>query len=83
MYRNRRRGARIGDYKVYCDRTGFRVFASECQMQWDGVFVRKKSFEIRHPQEVIKAKHEHLALPISRPGTREEKTANNPPFDLF
>ena len=83
MYRNRKRGARTGDYKAYCDRSGFRLFASECQIQWDGIFVRKKYWEARHPQEVIKAKPEHLVVPIARPGSREEKTVNNPPFDLF
>jgi hypothetical protein len=56
-----------GDYKAVCDRTGFRMYASEMRMQWDGVFVRKKSSEARHPQDVIKSKKDYQTVPIPRP----------------
>lgn len=61
------RGAKLGDYKAVGDRTGFRVYASECLLQWDGIFVRRKSWEIRHPQDFIKAKPERLAVKLPRP----------------
>lgn len=80
---NKDRGARLGDYKAYCDRTGFRVFASDCKMQWDGLFVRKESWEIRQPQDFIKAKPEHLAVPIPRPFTGPEPTVDDSPINIF
>jgi len=61
-----------GDYKVYCDRTGFRVYASECKMQWDGLFVRKESWEPRQPQDFVKAKQDKQSVPIARPGSDPE-----------
>lgn len=61
------RGARIGDYKAVCDRTGFKVYASECRYEWNGLFVRKKSWEIRQPQDFVKAKKDNLTVPVARP----------------
>jgi hypothetical protein len=58
-----------GDYKAYCDRTGFRVYASDMRMQWDGLFVRKESWEIRHPQDYITSRKDPQSVPIPRPGS--------------
>lgn len=77
------RGARIGDYKAVGDRTGFRVYGSECRMQWDGIFVRKKSWEIRHPQDFIKARPEHLAVPIPRPEQKVLVPVEDTSVNLF
>jgi hypothetical protein len=67
-----RRPYKKGDYKVFCDRTGFRVYASECRMQWDGLFVRKESWESRQPQDFVKAKQDKQSVPIARPGTEKQ-----------
>ena len=62
-----RKPLKKGDYKAVCDRTGFRVYASEMRMQWDGVFVRKKSWEPRQGQDIIKSKRDIQTVPIPRP----------------
>jgi len=67
-----RKSYKSGDYKAVCDRTGFRVYASECRMQWNGLFVRKESWEIRQPQDFIKSKKDNQTVPIPRPGSEEK-----------
>lgn len=77
------RGAKIGDYKAVCDRTGFRVYASECRYQWDGIFVRTKNWEIRHPQDFIKAKKDNLTVPVARPEQKILVPVEDVDIDLF
>ena len=64
-----RKPARLGDYKAYCDRTGFRMYASEMRMEWNGLFVRKESWERRQSQDYVKSKKDNQSVPIARPGT--------------
>lgn len=61
-----RRPARLGDYKVWCDRTGFRIYASEARMEWNGLFVRKESWESRQKQDYVKSKKDNQSVPIAR-----------------
>jgi hypothetical protein len=61
-----------GDYKAFRDRTGFRVYGSDCRMQWNGLFVRKESWEPRQPQDFVKSKKDDQTVPIARPGTDPE-----------
>ena len=56
-----------GDYNVFCDRTGFKVKASECQMEWNGLLVRSESWEARHPQDTIRGVKDDQSVPIARP----------------
>ena len=58
-----------GHYKAYCDRTGFRLYASEMSMQWDGLFVRKESGERRQPQDYVSSRRDRQKVPIPRPGS--------------
>jgi len=55
-----------GDYNVICDASGFKVKASECRMQWDGLFVKKEFWEARHPQDFVKAVKDRQRVPIAR-----------------
>lgn len=64
-----RKPARLGEYKAYCDRTGFREYASDMRMQWNGLWVRKESWEPRQPQDYVKSKRDNQSVPIARPGT--------------
>lgn len=59
-----------GDYNVYCDRCGDRYKASECRLEWNGLFVCKDCFEIRQPQDFVKAVREKGSVPIARPKGR-------------
>ncbi len=56
-----------GDYKAQCDRTGFMVPASQLRKEWNGLQVRKESWERRQPQDFVKAKKDNLVLPVPRP----------------
>lgn len=46
------------NYEV-CQRTGFRVPVGELVKEWNGLMVRKESYEARHPQDFVRSKHEH------------------------
>jgi hypothetical protein len=55
---------RPGDHYVICDRTGFKIRASEAKREWTGALVRQQSWEARHPQDFVKAKADkQAALP--------------------
>lgn len=56
-----------GDYKVRCDRTGMVVNASDCRMEWNGLFVLESVWEARHPQDTVAASHDRQAVPNPRP----------------
>ena len=56
-----------GDYNVSCDRTGFKMKASECQKEWTGRIIRKKSWDPRHPQDFIEVSTDDQAVPDARP----------------
>jgi hypothetical protein len=64
---------RQGDHLVTDDVTGFTIYASEAQKQWDGAMVHKSVFETRHPQDLIRARREKPGVPNARP----------PPPDTF
>ena len=68
-----------GDYNVICDRTGFKVKASECEMEWNGLFVRKLSWEPRHPQDFIKGKVDDQTVAVSRSVGDDVFTVGNGP----
>jgi len=40
---------------VICDRTGFKVRPGTLKKQWDGLMVRGKSYDSRHPQDFVRA----------------------------
>ncbi len=58
----------MGTNNVECDRTGFKVKASECKFEWNGLFVRKQSFEERHPQDLLRGFPDRQQPAVSRPG---------------
>ena len=48
----RPRGYRPGEHSVECMYTGFRMLASEMTRDYNGVLVRRKSVDYKHPQEL-------------------------------
>ena len=47
------------DNELVCDRTGFVVSRAEGLVrEWNGLMVRKKSFEKRHPQDFVRSRGE-------------------------
>lgn len=57
----------LGDYNVICDRTGFKVKRSQCKKEWNGLLVRRESWEPRHPQDFLRAKPERQQVEEPRP----------------
>lgn len=68
---------RAGDNNVQCDRTGFKMKASECRFEWNGLYVRKKSWERRHPQDLLRGMPDRQAPDVSRPGTGDRFLGTN------
>jgi len=57
-----------GDYLVICDRCSFRKYASECRLEWNGLFTCPECWEPKHPQFTPpKPLHEKQTVEISRP----------------
>ena len=40
----------------FCDRTNFRTLPGELQKEWTGQFIRPESWEIRHPQDMLRTR---------------------------
>ena len=55
-----------GDYNVICDRTGYKIKASDALKEWNGLMVRKGSWEQRHPQDFLRSFADHQAVPDAR-----------------
>lgn len=58
-----------GTNNVECDRTGFKMKATECRMEWNGYFVRNESWERRQPQDLLRGFPDKQNPEVSRPGT--------------
>lgn len=56
-----------GDYNVVCDRCGFKFKASELKLTWDGLFVCRKDWEPRQPQDFVRGRVDDQSVPIARP----------------
>jgi hypothetical protein len=68
------RKLRPGDFWRICDRSGFRVPASETVKEWNGAIVRKDLAEPRHPQDLLRIRRpEKMGVPDPRP----------PPVDVY
>lgn len=66
-----------GTNNVICDRTGFKMKSDDCRLEWNGLLVRKKSWERRQPQDLLKGFPDHQQPDISRPGTGDVFLAPN------
>lgn len=56
-----------GDHNAICDSCGRKFKASELQLRWDGFYVCKEDFELRHPQDFVKTKNDKITVEWSRP----------------
>jgi hypothetical protein len=60
-----------GDNNVICDRTGFKIKASEGRYEWNGLFVRNESWEPRQPLDFIKGIKDDQRPAVARPGAED------------
>ncbi|MDE2468977.1 MAG: hypothetical protein KGL35_09600 [Bradyrhizobium sp.] len=63
---------RDGDWNTICDRTGFKIKASDGAFEWNGGFVRGKSYEERHPQDFVRGVPDMQRAPFARPDINNE-----------
>lgn len=56
-----------GDFYRICDRSGFKRRASKTRKEWDGYMVRNESWEVRHPQDLVRGVSDDQSVPEARP----------------
>jgi len=59
-------------HNVIDDRNGFKVKNTECAYEWNGLLVRKKDWEPRHPQDFLRGTADNIAVLDARPDTESE-----------
>lgn len=58
---------RSGGYYAICDECGFRFRANEMRLRWDGAFVCREDFEVKHPQLDLKIRFDKILVKTPRP----------------
>ena len=58
-----------GDWNAECDRCGFKFKASKLKKTWDELYVCKKCWEPRHPQDYLQGIPDNPSVPWIRPPT--------------
>jgi hypothetical protein len=61
---------RVGDYRVICDLSGFKCWASETVMTWNGLRVLRRfagTETSRHPQDFVRGVKDDQSVPNPRP----------------
>ena len=58
---------KLGDHNVICDRTGFKVKASDTKREWNNLIVREQSWETRQPQDFVRGRGDRQSVPHPRP----------------
>lgn len=52
-----------GDWNAVCDECGRRFRASQLKKRWDGLMVCSQDYEVRHPQDFVRAKADNQLVP--------------------
>lgn len=68
---------RPGDWYVQCERTGFKIPASQARREWTGAVVRKESWDARHPLEFVRARIDRQSVPDARPRVTDVFTGSS------
>jgi len=63
---------KLGDYNAICDSCGRKFKASTMRKRWDGLFVCKEDYEIKHPQLSLKVRGDKQQVPIPRPESTDQ-----------
>lgn len=56
-----------GDEWGICDSCGSKVRRSQMKLRWDNLMVCPDDFELRHPQDFVKARIDKITIPYPRP----------------
>ena len=63
---------KLGDYNVVCDSCGRKFKASTMRKRWDGLFVCKEDYEVKHPQLSLKVRGDKQQVPVPRPEAEDQ-----------
>lgn len=66
-----------GDVWVLCDRTGMKVRMSQTRKEWNGLRVRKESWEPRHPQDFVRGVPDDQRVADARPESADTFLTTN------
>lgn len=58
---------RAGSYYFICDVCGEKHHKEDMRIRWDNMVVCPKDYEVRHPQDFLRAREDRQSVPISRP----------------
>lgn len=72
-----------GDFNVQCDRTGRKMKRSQCLKEWNGLLVRRESFEERHPQDYLRSFEDDQAVPDPRSEAGDSFIGTNTALEEF
>ena len=56
-----------GDEWFICDSCGGKFRRSEGRLRWDNLFVCPHDYELRHPQDLVKARTDKIVIDLPRP----------------
>lgn len=56
-----------GQWNVTCDVCSKKIKSGEAKHRWDGFIVCPDDYEMRHPQDFVRARQDKITVPFSRP----------------
>lgn len=56
-----------GQWNVTCDVCSKKIKSGEAKQRWDGFIVCPDDYEMRHPQDFVRARQDKITVPFSRP----------------
>lgn len=74
--------ARPGDFRVICDLSGFKCWASDTVIQWNGLRVLRRFADVRNPQDYPNPGREGPPPRDTRPEGADVYVASPHPSDL-
>lgn len=57
----------LGSYNVTCDRCGKKIKNTRARKEWTGLIVCGRCLDERHPQDFVRARVDHMTVPVARP----------------
>ena len=56
-----------GEHNITCDVCSKKVKSGLIKKRWDGFLVCPDDFEMRHPQDFVRARQDKISVPFTRP----------------
>ena len=72
-----------GDHNITCDVCSKKIKMSEAKLRWDGFLVCKDDYEMRHPQDFVRARQDKISVNNTRPIPPNAFRLLNPIFEAF